>query len=81
MTNIQNNPQQNNLASFSVEIQANIRRAELELPKEKFTQLLEDLEYIPSEKLNQYIEKFVVLQEGLIPITIFCNGNVKNFYK
>ena len=49
MTNIQNNPQQNNLASLSVEIQANIRRAELELPKEKFTQLLEDLEYIPSE--------------------------------
>ena len=81
MTNIQKNPQQNNLTSLSVEIQANIRRAELELPKEKFTQLLEDLEYIPSEKLNQYIEKFVVLQEGLIPITIFCNGIVKNFYK
>ena len=81
MTNIQNNPQQNNLASLPVEIQANIRRAELELPKEKFTQLLEDLEYIPKGKLNQYIEKFVVLQEGLIPITIFCNGIVKNFYK
>ena len=81
MTNIQKNPQQNNLTSLSVEIQANIRRAELELPKEKFTQLLEDLEYIPKGKLNQYIEKFVVLQEGLIPITIFCNGIVKNFYK
>ena len=34
MTNIQKNPQQNNLTSLSVEIQANIRRAELELPKE-----------------------------------------------
>ena len=81
MTNIQKNPQQNNLTSLSVEIQANIRRAELELPKEKFTQLLEDLEYIPKGKLNQYIEKFVVLQEGLIPITILSNGYVKNFYK
>ena len=81
MTNIQKNPQQNNLTSLSVEIQANIRRAELELPKEKFTQLLEDLEYIPKGKLNQYIENFVVLQEGLIPITILCNGYVKNFYK
>jgi len=81
MTNFPDGDQINPLSAFSVEVQADMRRAELELPTEKYIQLVNDLNYIPVEKLNTYIEKFVVLQEGLIPITILCDGSIKNIYR
>ena len=81
MSNFPDGDQINPLSAFSVEVQADMRRAELELPTEKYVHLAHDLQYIPIEKLNTYIEKFVVLQEGLIPITILCDGYIKNIYK
>ena len=81
MTNNPDGDQTNFLSNFSVEVQADMQRAQLELPTEKYIQLAHDLKYIPSQKLSGYIEKFVILQDGLIPITICYRGSKKYIYK